>query len=117
MTLPAKLRVQNHETHETHENEILAFRVFRVFRGFIHDSPAFPVKCQPKEMQTSDRLFIRSRVRISKFVFLSSFGRCASKARSLDRRHVAFVPVELPESLKLHLFHVTVVKGDVDRAW
>src|SRR6266496_3297736 len=47
MTLPAKLRVQNHETHETHERRGFHFRVFRVFRGFIHHSPAFPVKCQP----------------------------------------------------------------------
>ena len=56
MTLPAKLRVQNHETHETHENEILAFRVFRVFRGFIHDSPAFPVMCQPNGYAELDQL-------------------------------------------------------------
>ena len=39
-----------------------------------------------------------------------------SKARPLDWRHVAFVPVEPPEALEIHLFDVTVIETHVDRA-
>src|SRR5438067_400009 len=40
-----------------------------------------------------------------------------SKSRTPRGWDIILVPVELPESLKFHLFHVTVEKGDVDRAW